>query len=173
MVPVSDVLQDDRTGAILSDDRTYRYQLWRHWDVFKPRLGWIMLNPSTADETEDDPTIRRCINFAKGWGYGSIVVGNLFALRATEPKELYDHPDPIGPENNEHLREICDEAEAVVAAWGAHGDYQQRGWAVRQMLDVELLALGTTMDDQPVHPLYQPGDTEPFALDADRRGGAE
>lgn len=161
-------LQDDRSGAVLSDDREYRYRLSRTWNVEKPTLGWIMLNPSTADETEDDPTIRRCIGYAKDWGYGSIVVGNLFALRATEPKELYDHPDPIGPENNDHLQQICEDAETVVAAWGAHGDYQQRGWAVRQMLDVELLALDTTMHDQPVHPLYQPADAEPTPLRANQ-----
>lgn len=154
----AEVLQDDRRGAILSDDREYRYRLWRTWDVAKPTVAFIMLNPSTADEREDDPTIRRCLGYAREWGYGKLVVGNLYAVRETDPANLYDYFDPIGPDNDEHLRQIADDAEKLVAAWGANGSINDRGRHVAQMLDADLYALDTTKDGQPVHPLYQPAD---------------
>lgn len=167
------VLQDNRHGAVLSDDREYRYRLWRTWDVSKPTLAFVMLNPSTADESEDDPTIRRCLGYAKDWGYGKLVVGNLFALRSTDPDNLREHEQPVGPENDAHLREICDDAEKVVAAWGANGTYQGRGREVTGMLEGELYALDTTKDGQPVHPLYQPKDAELEALTTEVMDDAE
>jgi hypothetical protein len=88
--------------AVLSDCGTYRYRLGRRW-AEGPVDVWIMLNPSTADATVDDRTIRRCMEFSRRWGAGALVVGNLFALRATDPAELVRHPDPIGPDNDEHL----------------------------------------------------------------------
>jgi len=156
----SGLLADDRHGAILDEDREYRYSLTRTWDTEKPTLAWIMLNPSTADETEDDPTIRRCIGFAKDRGYGSIEVANLFALRATDPDELQQHPAPVGEENDAHLQRVCDQAEMVVAAWGAKGGLQNRAGEVAQLLDADLYALDTTVEGHPVHPLYQPSDAE-------------
>lgn len=164
------LLRDDRRGAVLSDDGTYRYKLWRTWDIEKPTLGWIMLNPSTADETQNDPTIRRCIDYGQRWGYGTIVVGNLYAYRATDPSELWTLlPSTIvGSENDEHLQAICDEAEMVVAAWGAYGSKMDRGPEVAAMLGVDLYALDTTIDGHPVHPLRQAADLEPesFAYDS-------
>ncbi|MFB1066460.1 DUF1643 domain-containing protein [Natrinema sp. H-ect4] len=157
----SPLLQDNRSDAVLSDCGEYRYRLSRTWDVEKPTLAWLMLNPSTADASEDDPTIRRCINFAKGWGYGSLVVVNLFALRTPDPSNLRDHPDPVGPENDEHLRDVCEQAEKVVAAWGANGSFNDRALEVAEALESELFALDTTKDGHPVHPLYQPADAEP------------
>lgn len=165
MSSYSGQLIDDRQGAELSDDRNYRYRLWRTWDVEKPTLGWIMLNPSTADEVDDDKTIRRCIGYAKDWGYGSLVVANLFALRSKNPENLYDHDAPVGPDNDAHLRDVCDDAEMVVAAWGQHGDLQGRGPDVVSMLDVDLYALDTTEDGHPNHPLFQPKDAEPEVFD--------
>jgi len=155
-----DLLEDTRTSAVLSDDRTYRYRLTRTWDTEKPTVALIMLNPSTADETADDPTIRRCLDYAKRWGYGTLVVGNLFALRATDPSELTDHDAPIGPENDSHLQEICDEAEKVVVAWGTNGTVEGREREVAVLLDADLYALNTTKDGHPNHPLYQPKDAE-------------
>lgn len=155
------VFRDDRHGADLSEDRVYRYRLWRTWDAAKPTVAWLMLNPSTADESEDDPTIRRCIGFARDWGYGGLVVGNLFALRATDPGDLREHSDPVGPENDAHLQAICADADRVVAAWGAQGSLYDRASEVHQLLDVDLYALDTTRNGQPVHPLYQPADREP------------
>ncbi len=161
---------DARTSAVLSDDRTYRYRLRRTWDDEKPTVAFLMLNPSTADETEDDPTIRRCIGYAKRWGYGTLLVGNLFALRASNPAQLAEHPDPVGPENDEYLRSICSDDPLVVAAWGQNGTLDARGREVAALLDVELFALETTKDGHPVHPLYQPldADLERFEYGADR-----
>lgn len=154
-------LRDDRRGAAFSDGREYRYRLWRTWDASKPVLAFIMLNPSTADETSLDPTCRRCKGYAEDWGFGKLIVGNIFALRSTDPGELYEHDDPVGPENDEHLREIVEDADIVVAAWGAHGELQDRGREVAEMFEGELVALDTTKTGQPNHPLYQPKDIQP------------
>lgn len=158
-------LVDDRKGADISDDGTYRYRLWRTWDPSKDRVGFIMLNPSTADESEDDPTIRRCIGFAKDWGYGGIVVGNLFALRSPKPSVLTDHDNPVGPRNGEALAEIIDDVDLVVAAWGTDGAIQGRGKTVRERFDTEFMALDVTKHGHPAHPLYQPADAELEVLD--------
>lgn len=95
-------------GAIISGCGKYRYSLWRTWDKKLPKVMFIMLNPSTADAYEDDPTIRRCINFAKSWGYGGIVVGNLFAYRATNPKKLILIDDPSGSANHHYLTHMIE-----------------------------------------------------------------
>lgn len=155
---------EKRRGAVFSDNREYRYRLWRAWDLNKPAIAFVMLNPSTADEVSLDPTCRRCRNYAEDWGYGKLIVGNIFALRSTDPNELYEHPDPVGPENDKYLREVCADAEKVIAAWGNHGQYQDRGREVAEMLDVDLYALDTNNSGEPVHPLYQPSDIEPVQL---------
>ena len=119
-----------------------------------------MLNPSTADAIMDDPTIRRCIGYAEDWGYGRLVVGNLFALRSTDPRQLDDHSTPVGSDNDEHLLAICDEAEKIIVAWGTHGSLRDRDRKVAQLLNVDLYALDTTQDGHPAHPLYQPADID-------------
>lgn len=161
---VGDLDEPDR-GAEISEDGQYRYSLWRTWDVGLPTVAFIMLNPSTADGVEDDPTIRRCIGLAKSWGYGTLVVGNLFALRTKEPEDLYDHQAPVGPENDDYLREIVADDPLVVAAWGHHGGLDDRGREVVDLLDVDLFALDTTQEGHPAHPLFQPADAdlEPFS----------
>jgi len=156
----SELLVDDRHAAAFDGHRNYRWSLTRTWDKSKPTLGWIMLNPSTADEAEDDPTIRRCINFANDWGFGQITVGNLFALRATDPDDLREHSNPVGDENDHYLRTVCDFADKVVAAWGTKGSLNGRDEEVVEMLDTDLYALNTTKDGHPNHPLYQPADAE-------------
>lgn len=157
----NDQLIDDRRDAVLSDDREYRYRLTRTWDVSKPAIAFVMLNPSTADETSDDRTIRRCIGYATEWGYGTLLVGNLFALRATDPDALRAHPEPIGPLNDVHLHEICADAEQVVAAWGANGELLDRGREVAAELEFDLYALDTTQAGHPKHPLYLPASAKP------------
>ncbi|MFB6298175.1 MAG: DUF1643 domain-containing protein [Salinirussus sp.] len=152
---------DDRRGAVLSEDREYRYQLSRRWDTTAPTAAFVMLNPSTADETDDDPTIRRCLGYAREWGCGTLLVGNLFAFRTSDPADLSAHPAPVGPENDAWLARIADRADRVVAAWGTKGTLLDRDVAVREHLDCQFYALDTTKDGHPNHPLYQPSGIEP------------
>ena len=149
------------------DPPVYRYSLTRDWDREKPVTLWVMLNPSTATHLEDDPTIRRCQGFSRAWGQGGIIVANIFALRSTDPKALYDHPDPIGPGNDEVIELLArnPRVESVVAAWGAHGDLDGRGQAVARLLARVagvVHALSTTKSGQPGHPLYLGAETRPI-----------
>jgi hypothetical protein len=140
--------------AVFNEARTHRYLLERRWRAGKP-LTWVMLNPSTADAFADDPTIRRCIQFARRDGYAGIQVVNLFALRATDPRELQSHPDPVGPSNDRVLFEATN-TTGVVAAWGAGGSIYGRGHTVAANLaraEVALSCLGATKDGHPTHPL--------------------
>lgn len=161
------LLEDNRSDAVISDCGEYRYRLSRTWHTEKPTVAFLMLNPSTADATEDDPTIRRCRGFAKDWGYGSLVVANLFALRTSDPSNLRGHSDPVGPKNDKHLQNVCEQAEKVVAAWGANGSFNSRAIEVAETLESDLYALDTTKDGHPVHPLYQPADAEPVEWSVD------
>ncbi|MEO8632426.1 MAG: DUF1643 domain-containing protein, partial [Chloroflexota bacterium] len=115
------------TGAVFSGDRRYRYRLWRRWELSRPLIAFCMLNPSTADERSDDPTIRRCIGFARDWGYGGVEIVNVFALRATDPRELRRLRDPVGPRNDSYVLDAAERAASVVIAWGAHGAFRSRG----------------------------------------------
>ncbi len=149
-------------AAILSACGQYRYRLERQWNGNKAKIAFLMLNPSTADAEQDDPTIRRCIGFAKSWGFGGLIVGNIFALRSTDPKALYDHPDPIGPDNDQHILAIAKSARKIVCAWGTHGALHDRGRQVAERLEFfDLVALKVTADGQPGHPLYLAADIQP------------
>lgn len=153
------VLTAMERSATFSACRTYRYALWRRWG----RGDYVMfigLNPSTADETNDDPTIRRCIGFARAWGYGALCMANLFAFRATQPADMKRAADPVGAENDHVLRQLADQAGVVVAAWGAHGTYKGRDQSVR-LLVPDLHYLRLTKDGHPGHPLYLPADLKP------------
>lgn len=146
-------------GAEVSDDGRYRHVLWRTWDPDRPALGWIMLNPSTADGHVDDPTVRRCIGFARRDGFGGIRVVNLFDLRATDPSHLLIANDPVGPDADPwgHLGDC----PTVVAGWGAvHPHLQWRAADVDRTGDAgRLWCLGTTVHGHPRHPLYLRADT--------------
>lgn len=150
-------LFEDR-GAVFSPCRTWRYRLWRTWDDSRFKLPVIGLNPSTADEALDDPTIRRCRGFAKDWGFGGLVMLNIFGYRSTDPKALRDLDDPVGPENDAHiLRATTLTPMTALCAWGNGGDLMSRGAIVRDMLTakgVQLVHLGLTKMNQPRHPLY-------------------
>jgi len=155
------------SAAAFSPCRTWRYRLERVWDPVLPRAAFILLNPSTADETLDDPTIRRCIGFAKSWGMGGLVLGNAFALRSTDPYALQTHQDPVGPENNAHLAAIAAEAPdgVVVCGWGFHARLGQRGRAVIELLEragARPHTLKLTKWGEPGHPLYLRKDLEPM-----------
>lgn len=140
--------------ATLSDCGKYRYELTRVW-AEGPLLEWVMLNPSTADANVDDPTIRRCIGFAKAWGFNGIRVTNLFAYRATEPDALFEVPDPFGPDNAKYLAE--EHGPITVCGWGAHraamGDLHS--WSELASRSA-LMCLGYNKDGSPKHPLYVP-----------------
>ena len=144
-------------SAVISDCGTYRYFLLRG---DQNQLPFIMLNPSTADERLDDPTIRRCMSFAKTFGYDGIIVMNLYALRATDPKELWKHHDPVGPDNDQWLSHMSTHSPEIVCAWGANA----RAERVQQVADLleaggaALKCLGTTKHGAPRHPLYIKGD---------------
>lgn len=150
--------------AILSDCEKYRYMLRRVWDRKKPVCLFIGLNPSTADATEDDPTIRRCVRFADDWGYGTLMMGNLFAFRATDPKQMISAINPVGPLNDRWLKEIAKGCGIVVAAWGNNGSLNARDHEVRRMMPVQMHHLGLTKNGQPRHPLYLKADTKPVLL---------
>lgn len=148
-----------RKTAKLSDDGRYRYSLTRVWDPGKGLVNWIMLNPSTADARQDDPTIRRCINFTRSWGFGGLVVTNLFALRSPAPEVLELDPDPVGPLNDAAIVHEAITATLHVAAWGVHGRLHGRDQVVRRLLTehplrLPLKCLGWTKSGQPRHPLY-------------------
>lgn len=146
---------DEYNGAKFSDDRKYRYALWRIWDK-RPPIAFIGLNPSTADEINNDPTVRRCINFVKRENAGGLIMLNIFAIRSTSPKILKDMGiEPIGDLNDYHLNHYCAMAERVVIAWGNHGKIGNRGHRVIDMLKTyNLWCFGYTNEGQPKHPLY-------------------
>jgi len=152
------------TDAILSDCGRYRYMLRRVWDRTKPVCLFVGLNPSTADATKDDPTIRRCVRFADDWGYGALMMGNLFAFRATDPKQMIAAADPVGPLNDQWLKEVARGCGIVIAAWGANGSLNARDWEVRQMMPKQMHHLGLTKAGQPKHPLYLKAGTLPVLL---------
>ncbi len=120
-----------------------------------------MLNPSTADAAADDPTIRRCIGFARAWGFGALEVVNLFAYRATRPADLFAADDPVGPRNDRFVRAAARSAAMVVAAWGVHGTRRGRDADVLATLRIlgSVHCLGTTKRGQPRHPLFVRGET--------------
>jgi hypothetical protein len=135
----------------------YRYTLTRGVGHGTDAVNFIMLNPSTADTEKDDPTIRRCMGYAKEWGYADLIVTNLFAYRATDPSELRNTADPIGPENDRYILETAKKSNAVVCAWGIHGSYLGRSATVKRMLldaGLSLACLKLCADGEPGHPLY-------------------
>ena len=143
-------------SAEISPCGQYRYRLGRQWDKRLPACLWIMLNPSTADARIDDQTIKRCVDYSVRWGYGQLLVGNLFGWRATKRKELRQVEDPVGPENDQHLRAMLAEAGLVVCAWGTDGSYRGRDTEVMEMLNGRGHALAVLKGGQPGHPLYLP-----------------
>lgn len=161
-----------QVGALISACQAYRYRLWRRWNDGRAVLVFIMLNPSTADGTQDDPTIRKCVGFADRAGYGGIEILNLFAYRATKPADLKLTGWQIGPENDEHIRAVLDTYSSVVCAWGANATSRQ-GWErVHQVMDIvtqytdQPKALKLAANGVPWHPLMLGYDTEwvPYQL---------
>ena len=154
-----------KTDAKFSKDRIYRYALWRIWDDNQPKVMFIGLNPSTADETKDDPTVRRCRGFAKLWGFGGLIMANIFAYRATEPENMKSTGDPTGPENDEWLLKLTQEATLVIGAWGNHGEFRGRGKEVLDLIP-DLYCLKMNKTGHPAHPLYLPSALEPKLINS-------
>jgi hypothetical protein len=143
-----------------SSDRRHRYSLIHRWNpLFSESLiMWIGLNPSTADESQLDPTLTRIASFSKREGFDGFWMANVFALRTPYPKEMMAAKDPVGPDNDASLRLGASRCAKIVAAWGAIGEYQSRAEAVAQLFPGrELWCLGTTKDGHPRHPLYVAG----------------
>lgn len=152
------------SGAIFDSTGAYRYSLWREWDDRALRLGVVMLNPSRADAVVNDPTIRRCIGFARTWGYGRLEVMNLFAYRSNSPSALAQVADPVGAENDEYLTALTERVDHILLAWGNWGRLGDRDRAVLQLLSdrTHLYCLGKTKFGQPCHPLYLPKTSLPI-----------
>jgi len=156
-------------GARFSRCGRYRYVLTRRWGAGEA-LAFVMLNPSTADAVVDDPTIRRCMSFARREGRAGAVIVNLYAYRATKPADLFRAADPLGPGGAKALRDLARAHRVIVCAWGALPTQGARARAARiaaqlRRTGAALYCLGRTADGQPRHPLYARADRalEPFA----------
>lgn len=150
------------SSAWFSSCRTWRYGLFRVWNSKKMLCMFIGLNPSTADETNNDPTVTRCIKYAERWGYGGLIMTNIFAYRSTDPNILLRVEDPIGPENMYALTHYARYSKLIVAAWGNWGFLKDQGRQVRQLLvDQRLHILGLNKTGEPKHPLYLKSDLQP------------
>jgi hypothetical protein len=155
-----DTLASRMTDGGARIDGAYRYSLWRRVGRSPRRVLFVMLNPSTADAKDDDPTIRRCIGFARAWGYGELEVCNLFAYRTPHPRVLLAARDPVGPENDAWLARAAGRASRVVAAWGVVGMRSARAEVVMEILrGARVVCLGRTRGGAPRHPLYVAGGT--------------
>jgi hypothetical protein len=151
-------------GAEFSVCRRWRTLLWRRWDEAKPIANFLMLNPSTADETVLDPTCARARDYAARWGYGSLLVTNVFAWRATDPGEMRAAADPVGKGNDAAILRAARKSAIVVCAWGNHGAHLERSQAVLRLLrgaGVALHVLQLNASGEPAHPLYLPGRLRP------------
>jgi hypothetical protein len=150
------------TGAEFSPCGKYRYALWRQWgDGSKGFVAFIGVNPSTADELTNDPTVAKCIGYAKQWGYDGMFMLNLFGLRSTDPSGLKKTGKPVGPANDDAIKRYVSDprTKLIVCCWGEHGKYLGRGWFVcRNILQgFKVKCLGVTKAGRPKHPLYLPG----------------
>lgn len=150
--------------AVFSKDGLYRYWLSRTIAPIGKKVTFICLNPSTADASYNDPTISRCISFAKQWGAANLIVVNLFAYRSTDPRALKVAYDPVGPENDTWLTKAVTQSDLVVAAWGNGGNLNGRAELVKSMFPRQLCALRLTKQGMPGHPLYLPSGLRPTPL---------
>lgn len=167
-----------KSEAVISEDGIYRYSLSREWEHRKPAINWVMLNPSTATAEKDDATIRRIINFSARWGFGGLIVTNLYAFRSTDPKKLWNVIDPVGPSNDWYIKHAAQYSARVVCAWGANATLN-RAEDVKRILKLArcfshkkdtapggvdlkpaLYCLGKTKNGEPKHPVRLRADTE-------------
>lgn len=155
------------SGAEFSRCRRWRWLLWRCWDRSRPFANFLMLNPSTADELRLDPSCTRARNYAGRWGYGGVLVTNLFGWRATDPEQMMAATDPVGRENDAAILRAARASAIVVCAWGNHGAFFDRSRMVLEKLraiKAPLRALRVNAGGEPAHPLYLRADLKPKRL---------
>ncbi len=166
-MPLVDRLPDGRpsVGAVFSPCERYRYRLWRYWQVGVAPVTWVLLNPSTANEMDNDPTVRRCQQWSYRWGAGGIEVVNLFAYRGTDPREMMVAAAPVGPDNDAAIIAAASTADRIIVAWGVHGGHRDRAAAVELLLadcPADIFCLARTAGGFPGHPLYLPASATPI-----------
>lgn len=154
-------------GAVFDPTRTWRYYLWRRWQMDLPPLVCVLLNPSVANESDSDHTVTKLMQFARQWAFGGLDVFNIFSVCSTNPKFLYTVADPVGPDNNHWLASIPS-SSSVVCAWGRHGEYRGRGYMVARSLTdraCKIRCFGKCSNGEPKHPLMLGYKTElrPFS----------
>lgn len=159
-------MTDSNTGAIFSKDRIYRYALWRIWNRHKPKVMFICLNPSTADEINNDPTLNRCISYSKSWNYGGVIITNLFAYRSTNPENLKYAKYPVGKKNDRWIKSFSKKSDKTVCAWGNNGKFLNRAEKVTKFFKKKY-CIGVNKSGEPSHPLYQPKDLKLIRLAKD------
>jgi hypothetical protein len=148
---------DAPSTAVYSDCERYRYSLTRVWDATGSLVQFVMLNPSTATEIQNDPTVERCERRARALGHGGFRVTNIFAWRDTDPRKMRAAKDPIGDENDSAICAGAAWADVTICGWGTHGEHRDRGADVERLLrasGANLLHLGLTKAGHPKHPLY-------------------
>ena len=150
-----------KKSCVLSKCNKYRYELRRAWNSSKPQIMFILLNPSTADDIEDDPTIKKCISYTKRLKGGSIVVCNIFSYRSTDPRLMKQHNDPVGPNNDYWIKKNAKESKLIIAGWGKHGSYLGRAEEICRMLP-KMHCFKINKDGSPTHFLYLPSNLKPI-----------
>lgn len=148
---------DAHSTAVYSDCEKYRYSLTRIWEPGGRKAFFVMLNPSTATEVQNDPTVERCERRARTLGFGSFCVANIFAWRDTDPRKMRKADDPVGPENDATISDGCIWADQIICAWGTHGEFMNRGAQVEKIMrgtGLALYHLGLSKAGHPKHPLY-------------------
>lgn len=164
MITRTHTKDDAPSVAVYSDCELYRYELTRTWDPTGRKALFVMLNPSTATEVQNDPTVERCERRARTLGFGAFRVTNIFAWRDTDPRKMRAASDPVGPANDAAIRDGALWADQIVCAWGTHGAHLGRGNAVERLLretGLELFHLGLSKGGHPKHPLYIAYATQP------------
>ena len=163
-------LKDDAAStAVYSDCEKYRYALTRIWDENARKVSFVMLNPSTATEVQNDPTVERCERRARALGFGAFRVCNIFAWRDTDPFKMRKATEPIGPANDDAIKDACAWADMAVCAWGTHGEHLARGPQVAALMratDAPLYHLGLSKAGHPKHPLYIAYSQQPMLWEA-------
>ena len=150
-----------KKDAIISTDKKYRYSLSRIWNEKLPLVAFVGLNPSTADDKIDDPTLIRCIAYAKKWQYGGVYMINLFAYRATEPSEMKNAIEPVGEENTEHIKKVISNVDKVICAWGNDGAFLNQNKMILSLIETPY-CLKVNKTGEPAHPLYLKKTLEPI-----------